>query len=429
MRSTVRRAVVLGTATTLVLWACGEDEQLSPTQPVAPASVTPSASITTTTPRFGTILARDHNTCALSSAGAAYCWGLGVTGELGDGRTTQGQRVLPRRVLGGLSFAALGSGGSDSCGITASGAAYCWGWNLEGELGIGNTNGPQWCALFTGYLAPCSSVPVAVVGGLRFTSVSIGGTHTCALIATGSAYCWGNNSAGQLGRGSTTGPQTCPRSDISEIVPCSTRPVRVRGGLTFTSISAGGTHTCGVTAGGAAYCWGSGTMGNGSTAMTPQTTPVLVAGGLTFASLSTSDSHTCGVTTAGVAYCWGTNLLGALGDGTGRYQATPVRVSGGLRFTMISAGDQYTCGVRRSGAAYCWGHGEQGQLGGGITNTYFTPQPVAGGLLFSTVSAGSTHTCGIATSGPAYCWGRNDNGKLGDGTTTQRLTPVQVGGP
>src|SRR4051794_26312433 len=123
MRSIGRKAVALATATALVLGACGEDEQLGPTQPVAPASVTPSASITTTTRRFATILASDHNTCALSTAGAAYCWGLGVAGDLGNGRTTRSRRVLPRRVLGGLSFAALGG----SCGITTSSAAYCWG--------------------------------------------------------------------------------------------------------------------------------------------------------------------------------------------------------------------------------------------------------------------------------------------------------------
>jgi alpha-tubulin suppressor-like RCC1 family protein len=265
-----------------------------------------SAVITVATPAtltFASITARDHTTCGVSTAGAAYCWGLGITGELGDGATAESRRSTPEPVRGGLTFASLSHGNFNSCGITAAGVAYCWGWNLEAELGVGSTTGPETCPLSTGYLAPCATVPVAVTGDLSFTSLSVGGSHSCGITAAGAAYCWGHNFYGQLGLGSTAGPDECPRSDIAEIAPCSTIPVRVSGGLTFTSLSAGGTRTGGVTTSGSAYCWGSGILGDGSTDIAAHPAPVLVAGGLSFASVSAGTYHTCGITTAHAAYC------------------------------------------------------------------------------------------------------------------------------
>src|SRR6266487_2766948 len=163
-------------------------------------------------------------------------------------------------------------------------------------------------------------------------------------------------------------------------------------------------------------------------------TPVPVAGGLSFASVTAGASYTCGVTTANVAYCWGENFGGQLGDGTMTFAASPVAVLGGLSFTALSASASdsgHTCGVTTSGAAYCWGFGQSGELGAGPTITQsLTPVQVSGGLSFVAVSAGGFHTCGI-TSAPTldtpYCWGANFQGQLGNGTTTSSSTPVQVG--
>jgi uncharacterized protein YjdB len=283
-----------------------------------------------------------------------------------------------------LTYANILSGGivhqGRTCGLTTGGAAYCWGSNSHGQLGNGSTTS--------------STVPVAVSGGLAFSEISSGVFHTCGLTPSGTAYCWGSDSLGQLGNGSTSS---------------SSIPVAVTGGLTFSAVSAGSNHSCGLAVTGIAYCWGNnaaGQLGDGST--TNRTIPAAVTGGLAFAIITTGHRHTCGVTTDGLAYCWGNNGAGQLGDGSSNSSPVPVAVAGGLRFTALSAAVLHTCGLTADGAAYCWGSSTTGLI----------PVAVPGGLRFSVLALGGglhtgsqkaasllvdTPTCGVTTSGAAYC--------------------------
>src|SRR5439155_189354 len=194
--------------------------------------------------------------------------------------------------------------------------------------------------------------------------------------------------------------------------------------LVFARVSAGRSHACGVTSAGAAYCWGGngyGQLGNGTTNVYGEGSPVLVLGGLSFATLSAGDVHTCGLTTGGAAYCWGDNSAGQLGTGTTMSSSSPVLVSGGLTFATVSTGNLHTCGVTSAGAgrqAYCWGSNIDGQLGDGTTTQRTSPVVVVGVLSFAAVNGVSFHTCSVTSAGAAYCWGDNSYGQLGDGTTT-----------
>ena len=366
-----------------------------------------AAAITVTLAAFQQVSAGggpDDHSCGVTAARDAYCWGLNADGQLGNG--THGANTgsnVPVLVSGGLAFASVSAGagvGPHSCGITTSGAAYCWGNNRFGQLGNGSSN------IF-------ADVPVVVSGGLTFISVSAGTFHSCGVTLGGAAYCWGANGTGQLGNGTNTS---------------SSVPAAVSGNLTFASVSAGVASSCGLTTGGAAYCWGrnaEGQLGDGTTADSNVPTPV--SGGLTFVSLSESSYHRCGLTTDGVAYCWGLNGNGQLGAGIITINSTvPVRVSSGLAFAFLSAGEFHSCGVTTDGAAYCWGHGAFGQLGDGRNTSSDVPVTVSGGLVFTFLSGGGSHSCGVTTGAAVYCWGSNRFGQLGDGTSTDRNVPVAI---
>lgn len=348
---------------------------------------------------FASASAGFYHTCLTTTGGAVYCWGDNIEGQAGVGDTTS-QWMSPVLPIGGLSFATVSAGDFHTCGLTLAGTAYCWGENVNAAVGDGTTIN--------------RSSPVPVTGGVSFTALSPGAAHTCGVAASGAAYCWGYNGAGELGDGTTTNRST---------------PTLVAGGLTFAQVSAGLNHSCGVTVTGDAWCWGQNTYGQlGDGTTTDRPSPVLVLGGLRFTAVHVGEHHTCGITDVGAAYCWGWNGAGQLGNGATTDQLSPVQVVGGLNFSSLSAIAYQTCGLTSTGAAYCWGINGQGQLGDGTATNQSSPAPVAGGLAFAEISTGYHHTCGVTTVGVAYCWGAGWNGMLGDGTAAQSSVPVKVAG-
>jgi alpha-tubulin suppressor-like RCC1 family protein len=343
-----------------------------------------------------------EHTCAVTRAGAAYCWGRNTYGQLGDG--TIDARLTPTPVVGLSSgVASISAGHSHTCAVTTAGAAYCWGLNGNGQLGDGTTTR--------------RSTPTPVVGlSSGVASISAGFSHTCALTTSGAVLCWGHNSYGELGDGTTT----------YRLTPMPV--VGLSSGVASISVRVHAQHTCAVTTAGAAYCWGSnyyGQLGDGTKTNRLTPTPVVgLSSGV--ASISAGGNNTCAVTTAGAAYCWGLNGSGQLGDGTKTNRLTPTPVVGlSSGVASISAVHLHTCAVTTAGAAYCWGHNSYGEVGDGTTTARSTPTPVAGlSSGVASISAGNKHTCALTTAGAVYCWGGNGTGQLGDGTTTQRYTPV-----
>ena len=332
------------------------------------------------------------STCGVTRRGETYCWGSDFFGEVGNG-LPRADTDIPALVAGEQTFTQISVGSHHSCGLTKAGQAYCWGLNGEGAVGNGTTD-------------DLIVAPSPVAGGLTFAQISAGGSHTCGLIVGGQAYCWGWDVSGQLGNGA-------PLISVSS-------PSLVAGGLTFKQISSGLIHTCGVTTSGAAYCWGSNTFGeagNGSFAAGTNV-PSRVAGGLTFTQVSAGSAHTCGLTAGGQAYCWGLDN-GQLGNGPPLSGSNvPSLVAGRHIWTEVTTGSNHSCGVTTHGEAYCWGIDNFGQLGNGASSADVNvPTLVVGGHKYSQVSAGLFHTCAVSRGRhQAYCWGSNIQGEIGNGT-------------
>jgi alpha-tubulin suppressor-like RCC1 family protein len=340
-----------------------------------------------------------YHSCGVTADGRGYCWGTNTVGQLGIGIGWGPPRYIPTPMVGGITFAQIDGGMHHSCGVATNGDAYCWGEGTHGQLGNGQV----------GHNAS-SAAPQRVLGGHKFRKINVGLLHSCGITTAGAAYCWGNNTYGQLGNGATL------------VVYGEPIPVRVLGGLTFNEISGGRDWTCGIATDNRLYCWGDNEVGQfGDGASAPgRIVPRPVPGGIghTWRAIATGDSHACGVTTNSEAYCWGVDNFGELGLGVaGVSRNLPGKVAGNVSFKGIGVGTSHSCAVSTGGTAYCWGFNRYGPLGRGTKNSpdpHPTPEPVIGGVSFAgPIQGGHHHTCAMGTDGRAYCWGSDFNGEAG----------------
>lgn len=395
--------------------------------------VSGTTTVAVTTLTFASVSAGFDFTCAVATNNTGWCWGADVPyaddhGLLGNGTNVRGlaSSLVPVTVSGGLDFSSISAGfWHTTCGVTTGGAVYCWGDGALGMFGDGtgqpsNTRGSAY---------DNSAMPVALSGGLSFSMVSVGSSHVCGVTVSHAAYCWGRNADGELGAGTTSGPESCYGvGDANPLVPCSTTPIAVVGGLSFAAVSAGDGVTCGLTMNQVAYCWGRGALGNES--ITSSAVPVPVSGGLRFTAVFGKVGTSCGLATDGAAYCWGS---GPLGDGTTQSSAVPVKVTGGLTFTALAVGVESICGIATGGALYCWGAAVTAH---GSAFPSLAPVAASGSLTFTSITLGygysvdgyGTFACGMTTSGVVYCWGPNYSGELGNGTKIDATLPVKVAG-
>jgi alpha-tubulin suppressor-like RCC1 family protein len=350
------------------------------------------------------VSAGDSHTCGLTTTGGLKCWGANGYGQLGDG--TISSRANSGDVAGLTSGGAIVTAGwSHTCAVTTAGGAKCWGANNNGQLGDGT---------YTDRLTPVDVVGLS--SGIRATVAR--SAHTCALTTTGGLECWGDNGDGQLGDG-TTASRTTPVDVIG--LTSGVAAVTTGSGHTCALTTTGGIKCWGANT----Y----GQLGDGTTAS--RTTPVDVIGLTSgVIAVSAGYSHTCALTTPGGLKCWGYNAFGQLGDGTTASRATPADVNGLTSgVARAAAGGFHTCAVTTAGGLECWGDNSYGQLGDGTYAGRVVPADVVGltsGV--AAVAAGEEHTCTVTTAGGLKCWGDNGSGQLGNGAPTNRWTPVDVVG-
>lgn len=347
------------------------------------------------------IFAAQFHSCVLTQLGSAkkvYCWGSNEQGQLGNGESGSGKRsTTPVEVGGALvgkNVTAVGGTGDVSCAI-ANGKIYCWGSNGYGQLGSGSDGHPALSATPVEVASgsdPTWRLPAGYVAKKLSTSGSR--SHTmCAIITTGTAYCWGQATFGQNGSGPVDSHYNYGQ------------PVRVVDISNVTDISQDG------------YTWAN-----------TKSIPYL--------------THVCAVA-SGSVYCWGGAGRGQSGSGSygsGLYQSydKPVKVKGlpgtALR---VEVGIAHSCALVEDVGKkkmYCWGTNQWGQLGANNAGIDYVAQPRAvyvgtDGLPVGEevvdIAAGANRGCAIMTNKRAYCWGLNHSGQIGDGTRENRYNPTE----
>lgn len=235
------------------------------------------------------ISAGAYHSCALLDNGTVRCWGQNDYGELGDGSTTD--RTTPVQVASLTNVVKISAGERHTCVLTSSGSVMCWGVNTYGQLGDGTQT--------------FRTTPAAVTGlGTGVADISAGGYHTCAVLTTGEAKCWGWNQYGQLG--DTSGTMRTTAAAVQGLQ------------ANISKVAVGQMHSCAITKAGAVMCWGSNSdyrLGRGPSTNAPSAAQVTgLATGVQ--SISAGMSHTCVVLSGQKAMCWGDNTHSQLGDGT-----------------------------------------------------------------------------------------------------------------
>lgn len=393
----------LGGAAVAVLVASGCSSG-SDTTPSAPEAASTTSTSVPEEPATWVVSTGGNHTCAIEPDGTASCWGENTRGQIGDGTTTDRPTAVAVAIDEPVAQISA-SGSRHTCALTVSGRPMCWGQNVRGTIGDGTTTD-----------RPSPVEVVGLPGAVR--TIAAGGTHSCALLESGSVQCWGRNDFAQLGNG-TLADGTSPTEVIG-------LPEGVE------SLSVGGAHSCVVTSARGLVCWGlnrNGQIGNGSTndGQAPVPVPSLQSG---IASVSAGGFHTCAVTTAGGVQCWGSNEFGQLGDGTNQDRLEPVPVSGlESGIVAVSAGLYHTCALRTDGTVSCWGKNETGGLGDGTTTNRSLPVAPMGlpNSPVVQVAVGGGQTCVAVAEGSVWCWGENLYGQVGDGTTTNQTSAVKVG--
>ena len=242
--------------------------------------------------------ARVIHACGIEAGtGAAYCWGSNNYGQLGTG--TEGGSAAPVAVAGGIAFKQVSAGYRHTCGVAVDGRAYCWGQDRQGELGTG--------AAYVYDTPRIVRQPAAVAGNLTFVSVSAGEAHSCGVTTSGAVYCWGEGTAGQLGATTlgTCAYWKCATSPVR--VQSTEQFIEVAAGREHScALSTSGAAWCWGSDSNGKLGDGESDLGQCPSAGQCAYTPVRVFSDVPFATLDVSTQRSCAVArTTGVLYCWG----------------------------------------------------------------------------------------------------------------------------
>jgi len=366
--------------------------------------------------------------CTILTDETLRCWGENRYGQTGSSTVSYSTHILLNVSLpNGRSAVSVSSGSTSShmCSIMDDGSLYCWGWNVQGQIGIGTDCDAGYLYGCNGNYGISSPSMVSLPAGRTATAVATGGEHTCSILDDGSIWCWWANWAGQLGIGNN--------SEASWTF--SPSQVQLPNGASAIAISAGHEHTCAVLDNGDAYCWGDdnqGQLGSGSETGII-TLPSQVSSNSSYVSISSGAYFNCAITITGSVQCWGGNWYSQLGLGStnqNTIHTSPLDtdIPSGVEVASISLGESHACAVTTSMSLYCWGEDDGNKLatsyncqsgdstngcdGDGDRRTPALSQLPAGRNAIAVI-AGKYHTCVFIDNGGLNCFGNNAWGQLG----------------
>jgi len=404
-------------------------------------------------PKVSSVSAGTNHYMLIDTLNRLWVWGNNSTYQLGDGTTTTVS--APKRIIGvgASSWSKISAGHSYTMGITISGELYGWGYNAQGQLGIGNATTPQTTPQKIG----TSSWAMVATGKSAFT--------TLAIDAVGRLFAWGSGSIGQNGFNS-----------VNYSSPVQIGPA----GSSWTMVSISQSHCAAIDTLGRIWTWGasySGGLGNGQTFIV---TPTQIYGTNSYTQVSAGWDYTYAIDTTGALYTWGQNSDGRLGDGTVISRSSPTKIgtsswsfvdagytqpvaiatdgtaysaAGSPPFQLssltalnvdsttvtysswsfVNAGGSTQSAIDTNGSLYMWGY--QKALSGSYTfipgiygqQNLSYPTKIVSTYSWSSISTGSQHVAAITSTGALFAWGYNGYGNLGDNTTVDKTSPVQIG--
>lgn len=379
-----------------------------------PWLVNGSASLSVNQPQISSMSSEGTHTCMLDSNKKVSCWGVGSSGQLGYGSTSN--IWYPKEVVNGygygdFEFSQISTGGTHTCALDNQSELLCWGYRQYYRLGDGSNSGT------INY--PYRITSDSEIYGQPLAALSVGGTHSCVIRMDSTTWCWGYGNYGQIGDGGSYGSGTMPKQ------------VQFENNLSAISISTGYFHSCAILSDNSMYCWGfndQGQLGIGN--FDNQLTPskVQLPQGRTALTMSLGNSHTCAILDDSSIRCWGNNDNGQIGDGTtdDRNAPSSVILSGLNNPIQISSGYDSTCALFDDGSLQCWGSNDYGQLGIGSTTQSSSPQSLnsISHLEASSVTVGNYFACALFHDGSPRCWGLGTSGQLGTALNLNSNVPI-----
>ena len=346
------------------------------------------------------------NICTITSDYRAVCWGANDMGQLGQGNTNIINAMVNITLLSLEEPVDIAVGEHHTCVVTSDGTIECWGQNDFGQLGRG------FKCPYGSYANGCNGDFAVTLPGLvtnssefGFVQVSVGDTHTCGLLANGTAMCWGSNADGQLGVGNT----------VDRFVPTFTVMPE---SASFTQIDLGKAHSCATNYSGELFCWGRnsfGQLGDGTINNRMMPTMANLPTGFSVMSVSAGGDHSCVVFNGSQPACWGRNAQGQLGDGTllGKLEPRLISNTAWSGVSSITAGEEQTCAVTLVGEVWCWG---QSRVGMFSQTTSIVTSPVQvdtqNSIGASSVAVGEQHICISTIRWTMMCTGDNQAGQI-----------------